>query len=133
MNHLCVSVVVAQSVSIHNDALHDQSNIAKPNQPLVFTCVTRGSGILEWKSNEYIGTGSVLQLLSINCVGRNVSSSNNLAVGTCKNVAFDDGTEIIESELYIVASLWFPVSTITCRNNGVGTSEEISFNTTGKE
>ena len=124
---------MAQSVSIHNDALHDQNNVAKPNQPLVFMCVTRGSGILEWKSNEYIGTGNVLQLLSINCIGRNVSNSNNLAVGTCKSVTFDNGTEVIESELYIVASLRFPVSTITCRNNGVGTSEEISFNTTGKE
>ena len=117
---------------ISNDELGGQGNVAKPNQALVFTCVTRGSGILEWRSAEYIGIGNVLQLLSVNCVGRNFSSGNNLALGTCTNVTDDHGTEVIESELYVIASLLHPVSSVTCTNNGIGTSEEIIFNTTGR-
>ena len=123
---------MAQSVLISNNVLHDQENIAIPQQPLIFTCVTRGTGILEWRSPEYIGSGNSLQLLSINCVGRNFSSANNLAIGTCTNVSYDGEIEVIESILYVVASLQHPTSIIICGNNGVGTSMHIGFNTTGE-
>ena len=123
---------MAQSVIISNDMLHEQENIAIPQQALIFYCVTRGTGILEWISPEYIGPDTSLQLISINCLGRNVSSANNLAIGTCTNVSYDGTIEVIESMLYVIASLQHPTSTVTCRNNGIGTSIHIEFNTTGK-
>ncbi len=88
--------------------------VAVALQPVTFTCITRNSGILEWSSREYIEDGNIIQLFSINCVGTNTSSSNNLAVATCKEISYDHGVEIIESELYLEALLQFPTSTVTC-------------------
>ena len=121
---------MAQSVIISNDILHEQENIAIPQQPLIFYCVTSGTAILEWKRPEYIG----LQLLSINGVERNFSSANNLAIGTCTNISYDGTIEVIESMLYayVIASLQHPTSTVAYRNNSVGTSIHLEFNTTGK-
>ena len=123
---------MAQTIMLSSQILHDQEYVAKPQQLLVFTCVTVQSGILEWRSDEYIGQGIAIQLLSINCIGHNFSSGNNLAIGTCINVTNDGGAEVIVSELYVVASLQHPTATVTCRNNGVGTSMQIRFNTTGE-
>ena len=104
-----------------------RNKIAIFEQPITFTCVTRGSGILEWSSPEYIGEEITIQLVSVNCVGTNTSSSNKLAVATCKNVINDYGVEVIESELYIKASELFPMSTVTCINNARGSSDSIQF------
>ena len=105
-----------------------KDKIAIFEQPITFTCVTRGSGILEWSSPEYIGEeGITIQLVSVNCVGTNTSSSNELAVATCKNVINDYGSEIIESELYIKASELFSMSTVTCINNARGSLDSIQF------
>ena len=110
---------VALTTSLNED------KTAMPQQPITFICVTRNTGILEWFSPEYIGGGSIIQLLSINCVGTNISSGN--AIATCKSVTDDNGVEVIESELYITASELFPRSTVTCINNGRGSSESIQF------
>ena len=103
--------------------------VAVALQPITFTCTTRNTGILEWRSQEYIGDGNILQLLSINCVGNNATSGKKLAVATCKEITYDHGVEVIESELYLEALVQFPISTVTCTNNGRGSSASIQFQT----
>lgn len=105
--------------------------VAYPQQKLVFTCVTRGSLILEWCSDEYIGrNGDRLQLLSVNCVGANVTSDNSDASATCLSVFNVNGTVIV-SELHVTASLQHPQSTVSCKNAGLGSSRIFSFQTSG--
>jgi hypothetical protein len=114
-------------------SLKEDNMVAVAFQPITFTCITRNTGILEWRSPEYIGDGNILQLLSINCVGTNKTSGNNLAIATCREISYDYGVEVIESELYLEALLQFPTSTVTCTNNGRGSSASIQFQTiTGK-
>ena len=107
-----------------------EDNVAVDQQLITFTCVTRHSGILEWSSPQYIGDGIILQLLSVNCVGTN--NSHKLAVATCKDIMYEYGIEVIKAELYLEASVQFPTSTVTCANNGRGSSESIQLQTVGE-
>ena len=77
-------------------------DVAYPQQKLVFTCITRGSFILEWNSDE-----DRLLLHSESCVGASVTSDNSDASATCLNVFNVNGTVIV-SELQVTASLQYP-------------------------
>ena len=58
---------------------------------VIFTCTTKGSPILEWFSEQYIGTGrNWLQILS-GC-DRNITSINPVVVATRINVTNDKAT-----------------------------------------
>ena len=109
--------------------------IAAPLQRIIFTCITRGSDILEWASEEYIGSGGArLQLLSIDCVERNeMSRINPNTTATCVSVSqTGDGTTVIVSQLMITASIDHPLATVACSNNGHGSRENITFQIIGK-
>ena len=107
-----------------------EDKVAVDQQSIKFTCATRHSGILEWSSHQYIGDGIILQLLSVNCIGTN--KSRKLAVATCKDIIYEYGIEVIKAELYQEASVQFPTSTITCTNNGRGSSSSVQFQTVGE-
>jgi hypothetical protein len=107
--------------------------IVVSQQEVIFTCTTRGSPILEWFSEEYIGTGGDrLQFPSINCIGVNKTSRTNPnTVATCLSVILT-GKTVIQSQLIITASIDHPQATVTCSNNGLGTTKNITFVTVGK-
>lgn len=103
--------------------------VVSPQQNVTFTCTTRGSLILEWYSDHYIGTGGErLQLLSLTCFGTDVRSNiNPNAVATCTDVYEENGETVIVSELRITVSEQFPTSTITCTYNGEGSRASTTF------
>ena len=107
--------------------------VAVSQQQIIFTCITRGSPILEWFSEEYIGTGDDrLQFPSIHCIGVNKTSRiDPNAVATCLSVS-QAGETVIQSQLIIIASLDHPQATVTCSNNGHGIRKNITFITVGK-
>ena len=97
---------------------------------IIFTCITRGSPILEWFSEEYIGTGrDRLQILSES--DRNTSSITPAAVATRINVSRDDGIVVIVSELRIIVSMLHPNATISC-SNGSPKNVNVTFQTVGE-
>ena len=68
--------------------------VVHPEEIVIFICITRGSPILEWFSEEYIGTGrDRLQILSES--DRNTSSITPDAVATRINVTTDNGFIVI--------------------------------------
>ena len=98
---------------------------------VIFTCTTRGSPILEWFSEEYIGTGGDrLQILSGS--NRNTSSINPDAVATRISVTDDNGVIVIVSELRIIASISYPTATVSCSNGDPRLMQNTTFRIFGK-
>ena len=98
---------------------------------VLFKCTTKGSQILEWLSEEYIGIGGDrLQILSIS--DRNISSITPDAVASRINVTTDDGAIVIVSELRIVASIKYPTATVSCSNGDQRFLQNITFKTFGE-
>ena len=98
----------------------------------MFTCVTRGSTLLEWRSNEHIGiNGDDIQIYSVGSRDNVTSVTIPTTYATRVSVSVEDGVTVIVSQLFITASEQFPTSSVTCRINGQGPIESISFNTTG--
>ena len=103
-----------------------------PGQPVVFTCVTRGSQTIAWTSLEYIGPAGVrLLLASFDVIGSPIVSQINPSVqASLVNRSLDNGVQVLESELHIVISSEFPSATISCVLSN-GTQSDATFQVLG--
>ena len=90
--------------------------VAYNNQEIFFTCLVRGSNVLEWNSAEYIGQGGFpLQLLSFNGSNTNVSSRTRPSTYAVRqSVTRENDRLVIVSDLRIIASTQYPVATVAC-------------------
>ena len=114
------------------DSTLNAEHVAYPQEVIIFTCTTRGSPILEWFSEEYIGTGGDrLQILSGS--DRNISSSSHDVVATRISVTEEDGATVIVSELRIITSIKYPTATVSCSNGDQRFMQSITFRTFGKK
>ena len=102
--------------------------LAYPQQRVTFTCITTGLNVQEWYSPEYItGVDDRIQLHE----GRR-GGTGRAANATIINVTTNEvGEKVIISRLTLMASTQFPVSTVSCGNNGQGMRDNITFNITG--
>ena len=107
-------------------------HLAYPGQRVIFICVTRNSTILEWRSDEHIGTdGDDIQIYSVGNRVNVTSVTIPTTYATQVNVTMENGVIVIVSRLFITASDHFPTSSVMCRINSLGPVETIVFNTTG--
>ena len=129
--HTLLLAVTQRGVTLNSTLI--RGHLALPGQRVVFTCVIRNSTLLEWQSNDYIGiNGDNIQIYSVGSRTLNVTSVTiPTTYATRVNVTVEDGVPVIVSQLFITASEQFPTSSVTCRINGQGPQETISFNTTG--
>ena len=105
--------------------------LACPGELVIFTCTTRGTPILEWFSEEYIGSGRErLQILSESA--RNTSSITPDAVAVRINVSSESGVTVIVSELRIIAATKYPTATVPCSNGDQRFIQNTTFRTFGK-
>ena len=105
----------------------------KPQLRINFTCITRGSDILEWISDEYIGPGGDrLQILSASERTTAISNSNPDTIATRISVTTENGEVVIVSMLSILVSSQFHTATIICSNSDRGIIQNITFQTVGK-
>ena len=101
---------------------------------VVFSCTTRGSGVVNWFSDEYIGTdGLPLQLIAVGNTTTVQSTTDPNTVATRINVAYDNGVVVIVSELSIVTSLRYQMATVSCDNSDVQLRQSITFQTISKD
>lgn len=90
-----------------------------PGKTIVFTCTTTGSLVLAWTSEEYIGPGRQLEILSTDRIGTNRSSTSNPE--TVANLTyFDNDGIILTSMLSIVTRSTTTSVTVSCLNVGDG-------------
>ena len=82
--------------------------------------------------DRYIGISS-LQILSLSSAPSIVvSSSNSDTVATRVSTTTENGIQVIVSELRILASIQYPVATVTCGYSGHGSIRSITFQTVGE-
>ena len=94
--------------------------------------MTRSSTILEWQSNEYIGTdGDHIQIYSVGNRDNVTSVTIPTTYATRVSVTEENGITEIVSHLFITASDRFPTSSVTCRIDGLGPFKTIPFITVG--
>ena len=107
-------------------------HLALPGQQVIFTCVVRNSTILEWQSNEHIGTdGDDIQIYSVGPRNNVTSVTIPTTYATRVSVTMENGITEIVSQLFITTADRFPTSSVTCGINTLGPRKTISFNTTG--
>ena len=107
-------------------------HLAYPGQRVIFTCVTRNSTILEWRSNEHVGIdGDDIQIYSVGSRDNVTSVTIPSTYASRISVTMENGVTVIVSQLIITASNRFPTSSVTCGINSLGPRQTISFNTTG--
>ena len=103
------------------------------NQPISVTCTTRGSQVLIWESEEYIGQGNHVTVASSDQPGTTIPCFTDLEVAALViSTSNTPGEEMIESLLKINVTSTYPNFTITCRNNDLGRTDSVSYHTTGK-
>jgi hypothetical protein len=108
----------AQNVIIIKPQLATLEDVC-PGQEVLIICETRGSQIIEWASEEYIGRSVEIAFAIVDHVG-NVRTSpdplnSNTIATLLKNEMDDDAVQVLRSELRIIASV---NSTVTCGIEG---------------
>ena len=103
-----------------------------PGEIITFTCETRGSGVLVWTSNDYIGRGSQLEFTEFNDLDViRTSSINSYTVATFVINTNIDGRIVLVSQLNINVSASFPNPSVTCVHVRDGLQDTISFQMLG--
>ena len=107
-----------------------------PGDAITFTCVTNGSAILAWNSDDYIGQGGVqLEFPSHRNPGRiernPASPIGTQAVLISKEIEENETQGILESQLNIIVTSDYPNPTINCLHVDTGNQEATSFKLLG--
>ena len=124
LSALQTGIVISLNSTLQLERLRGEY-IAYPQQQVNFTCMTTGANIQEWYSVEYItGIDDRIQLHE----GR-LSGAGRAANTTIINVTTNEvGEKVITSRLTrLITSTQFPVSTVSCGNNGQGMRDNITF------
>ena len=104
-------------------------NTTCPGEVVTFTCVTRGSPIIAWRSDDYIGT-TQLEFAAVNNVGA-TDGNQNTAIATLTGNVVVGGVRVLISELKITTSSTFPTSSVSCVHIGSGAVNTTSFQVLG--
>ena len=112
-----------------------QGYYACPGERLIFTCLMRGSQVLAWSSEEYIGRDQQIEFLSIDRTGTTRQSPidpNNIA--SLINISRENGTLAITCNLSITVlqSINHQGHSVACINVGLGTETVTTFYLAGK-
>ena len=100
----------------------------KPFQMVVFTCTARVAGVLNWFSDEYIGTdGLPLQIIGVGNTTTARSNTDPNTVAVRISVTDDNGVIVIVSELRIIISIQYLMATVSCDNGDRQLRQSISF------
>ena len=105
-----------------------------PNQQITFTCVVKGSSIIIWRSDQYIGPGmgSSLQLSGSDSIGFNRTSPmypSTIAILTGNRT--EDGLQVVESELRLETVVDIFNFSVSC-SHANETSKTINLQLLGK-
>ena len=94
-----------------------------PGEEVTITCETRGSIVISWVIEEYIGArGTRLDFAIFNDIGdTRASHMNPNTVATLINKTVEDGVQVLVSQLHITAQSQFMNPSVTCINGRFGT------------
>ena len=103
-----------------------------PGQTIAYTCETRGSSIIGWSSDAYIGRGTQLEFVTLNSPGSTLlSQSIPTTIATLVSVRTQNGTVVLISTLRVITSSNFSDASVTCHNVGLDTRNTTTIQLTG--
>lgn len=103
-----------------------------PGQTITYTCITRGSPLLGWSSDAYLGRGTQLEFGTFNSPGSTeLSRSNPNTVATFVSMRTENGTVVLTSTLRIITSSNFSDASVTCHSVGLGTRNTTTIQLNG--
>ena len=107
-------------------------NFAYAGENVTFTCMARESSLIAWSSNEYIGSdGLRLEFASVEPVGSMQSVPGGGTAAQLINSTYEDGIVTVVSQLNVLVQSTYQISSITCHNIGMGTTNTTSFEIAG--
>ena len=99
---------------------------------MIFTCETRGSAVITWTSDTYIGDQIGFDFASnINETRRSSVDTNTIA--TLINNTDEDGVPLLVSQLQIIVSAVSSNPTVTCIHGSDGIQYPSTFQVTGEQ
>ena len=130
--HVVVELASPMVVSL-TSTLNGRS-MAYNGQEITFTCITRGSLIISWSSDDYIGRGLQLEFISVDQTQSSIQSTvNSNTIATLVNVHVENGIVILESTLRIIVSSQFSSSSINCHHIGSGRMNSSTIQVSGEQ
>ena len=122
---------MGQSLCIQSPELYDGS-LACPGDEIIFICETRGSSIIAWGSDEYIGPGGAqLQFAEVSSAS-DVRRGIGNTIATLTDNRIESGVRVLTSTLRVIASSMYPNPSVTCIHIDDETSRTANFNVIGK-
>ena len=91
-----------------------------PEATIVFTCITTGSSVLAWISEEFIGSGSQLEFRSVDGIGTIKQNSFNPDTVATLTAINNDGIIELTSTLHIVTRSTTSNVIVSCISVGLG-------------
>lgn len=99
-------------------------------QEIIFTCVTRGSSIIAWSSEEYIGSGGA-QLIFSTLNSPDDTKISQTYPDTVATLVSITGSDVLTSTLRIVTSSNSLSASVTCHDANLGTRNTTNFYVNG--
>ena len=122
-------VVSTQDVTITSTKSNRPLSVC-PGEEVNFTCVTRGSLIIAWLSDEYIGAGGTRVEFAAVDVGKSQEINPN-TVAILVSAEVINGTRILTSQLMVTAMSEYLNPSVTCLHVGHLINMTISFVVSG--
>ena len=118
--------------SLHATYLdYNDDHFACPGQQIIFTCETRGSSIIAWKSEEFIGSGGA-QTQFIQTQNNGSERWYGDTVATLVDNRIEGGIRLLVSTLRITAMSMYPNPSVTCIHTDDGNWNTTTFRVIGK-
>ena len=118
-----------QSLSLNSSLAFKSQHDVYRGENISFLCITRGSSILAWSSNEYINDR--IEFLTIHSIGTVVAQNQYSSAQLIDVYMDDDRRSVIVSELYIVVQRNIAQSSVTCHHVGNELTKTITFQLSG--
>ena len=107
-------------------------DVVCPEEEKVFTCETRGSGTIGWRSDVYIGQGSEINFNLGDSTGITQRSNfNQDVIATFLNSQVVDGVQVLTSQLNVTVSSSAGDHSVSCVCVSNGSVATISFQSIG--
>ena len=102
-------------------------------QPIAIICRAKGTQVLAWRSDEYIGLGGQLAFGPGDEPGEIVNSevmTQTFALLTLNTI--EDGEPQLESQLHLTVASRYQTFTIICRNVDQDRADNVTYHTSGE-
>ena len=115
-----------------NSSLNGQQDVRR-GENILFECVTVGSSILAWSSNEYINArGGRIEFLVVHDNGTIIMAPNSYTLAKLIGVYNEDGQPVIVSQLSIIVQRTIPHFSVSCHHVGSGLTKTVTLQLSGK-